>query len=93
MDHLREREVAVLTSSGGPTIACTVKFSFHCFTDHRGNGDDRPNVIDTDSHERDRVFCPMRWAWSHWLPAMFEIVLEAYGRSIFDEQTASLPLC
>jgi len=78
LDHLHDREVKVRLSDAGPSITCTVKFSFHCFTTHSGDDvtggarEDRPVFVDGDSNEQKRVFCPQRWAWSHWLPGIFE---------------------
>lgn len=75
MNHLQDRSIPIQTNAG--IVTCTVKFSFHCFTDHQGEHlrpemqDDRPKYCDGDSNEQDRVFCPRRWSWSHWLPGIF----------------------
>ncbi len=72
MDHLRDLIIKVKTAEA--VVDCTVKFSFHCFTDHKGyhlqpgEKEDRPDYRDSDSNETARVFCPRRWSWSHWLP-------------------------
>lgn len=69
MSHLADVRLRVLTENA--PVACTVKFSFHCFTDHaREQGEDRPRIVDPDSGETDRVFCPQRWSWSHFLPGI-----------------------
>jgi hypothetical protein len=63
MDHLFDRELTIAN------VLVTIKFGFHVFTDHRRDpSDDRPQFIDIDSNEKDRVFDPQRWSWSYWLP-------------------------
>lgn len=69
MSHLGDVRIRVLTADD--PIICTVKFSFHCFTDHaREYGEDRPQITDPESGETQRVFCPQRWSWSHFLPGL-----------------------
>jgi hypothetical protein len=80
MDHLSDRQIKVRTAE--KEVVCTVKFSFHCFTDHTGRHlqsgetEDRPDYRDADSNETDRVFCPRRWSWTHWLPSIIDRLSE-----------------
>ncbi len=89
MDHLRDiTKVVRCGTTERIDVTCTVKFSFHCFTDHRGHGpgapanDDRPQFTDPDSDERDRVFDPKRWLLSTKLPDVVNRFLTGNSRLI-----------